>query len=112
TPYQTLTHSKIMYCSPSVLLSLCIILLFFQAEDGIRDRNVTGVQTCALPIFGLVDRGQVELAGADVTGEGVGQGPDPVPDLRGELLDPDRGSPYRDLGERAGGEVLGQGDRI
>src|SRR5699024_11247140 len=25
--------------------------LFFQAEDGIRDRNVTGVQTCALPIF-------------------------------------------------------------
>src|SRR5699024_11969950 len=25
---------------------------FFQAEDGIRDRNVTGVQTCALPIYG------------------------------------------------------------
>src|SRR5699024_12074268 len=25
-------------------------LFFFQAEDGIRDRNVTGVQTCALPI--------------------------------------------------------------
>src|SRR5207249_6710749 len=25
---------------------------FFQAEDGIRDRNVTGVQTCALPIWG------------------------------------------------------------
>src|SRR5699024_11479470 len=24
--------------------------LFFQAEDGIRERNVTGVQTCALPI--------------------------------------------------------------
>src|SRR5699024_11286445 len=28
-----------------------IIYFFFQAEDGIRDRNVTGVQTCALPIF-------------------------------------------------------------
>src|SRR5699024_11406332 len=27
-----------------------IICFFFQAEDGIRDRNVTGVQTCALPI--------------------------------------------------------------
>src|SRR5699024_12109471 len=26
----------------------------FQAEDGIRDRNVTGVQTCALPIFETV----------------------------------------------------------
>src|SRR6266704_3757446 len=28
-------------------------LFFFQAEDGIRDRNVTGVQTCALPISSL-----------------------------------------------------------
>src|SRR5207248_8024159 len=27
---------------------------FFQAEDGIRDRTVTGVQTCALPIYVLV----------------------------------------------------------
>src|SRR6266705_5120991 len=26
------------------------VSLFFQAEDGIRDRTVTGVQTCALPI--------------------------------------------------------------
>src|SRR3712207_8135639 len=26
---------------------------FFQAEDGIRDIGVTGVQTCALPIFGF-----------------------------------------------------------
>src|SRR5699024_9190011 len=26
-------------------------LFFFQAEDGIRYRNVTGVQTCALPIM-------------------------------------------------------------
>src|SRR5699024_11529536 len=28
-----------------------IVVFFFQAEDGIRDRNVTGVQTCALPIL-------------------------------------------------------------
>src|SRR4029434_6734113 len=27
-----------------------ILLFFFQAEDGIRDSSVTGVQTCALPI--------------------------------------------------------------
>src|SRR5699024_3939113 len=27
-----------------------LFCFFFQAEDGIRDRNVTGVQTCALPI--------------------------------------------------------------
>src|SRR6266704_4878930 len=35
---------------------ICFIIIFyffffFQAEDGIRDRNVTGVQTCALPIL-------------------------------------------------------------
>src|SRR5699024_12080844 len=29
---------------------------FFQAEDGIRDRNVTGVQTCALPICPRANR--------------------------------------------------------
>src|SRR5437763_10789591 len=28
------------------------MFFFFQAEDGIRDTSVTGVQTCALPIFG------------------------------------------------------------
>src|SRR5207253_6245313 len=27
------------------------IFFFFQAEDGIRDGHVTGVQTCALPIY-------------------------------------------------------------
>src|SRR5258707_8177824 len=30
---------------------LCRFFFFFQAEDGIRDIGVTGVQTCALPIF-------------------------------------------------------------
>src|SRR6266540_5152834 len=28
-----------------------VFFFFFQAEDGIRDRDVTGVQTCALPIW-------------------------------------------------------------
>src|SRR5699024_11270129 len=36
------------------LLWSCCVLFFFQAEDGIRDRNVTGVQTCALPISALI----------------------------------------------------------
>src|SRR2546430_16113904 len=31
--------------------SLSLFYFFFQAEDGIRDLTVTGVQTCALPIF-------------------------------------------------------------
>src|SRR5256885_7751392 len=36
------------------------ITLFFQAEDGIRDYKVTGVQTCALPIFGLLSHSDAE----------------------------------------------------
>src|SRR3989440_1225927 len=32
-------------------LSVCGVFFFFQAEDGIRDLIVTGVQTCALPIY-------------------------------------------------------------
>src|SRR3972149_3351775 len=39
----------------SVVASVCF-LFFFQAEDGIRDLTVTGVQTCALPIW-RTDRG-------------------------------------------------------
>src|SRR5690348_17486624 len=38
-----------------MVVLLCSLLLFFffffQAEDGIRDGRVTGVQTCALPIY-------------------------------------------------------------
>src|SRR6266481_7746938 len=32
-----------------------VVFFFFQAEDGIRDGTVTGVQTCALPIFAHSD---------------------------------------------------------
>src|SRR5690606_40399426 len=39
-------------CPNSSHVSL-YLFFFFQAEDGIRDFHVTGVQTCALPIFGL-----------------------------------------------------------
>src|SRR5207245_5046011 len=33
------------------LSCVCFVFFFFQAEDGIRDATVTGVQTCALPIL-------------------------------------------------------------
>src|SRR5258708_22340229 len=32
------------------------VFFFFQAEDGIRDDLVTGVQTCALPIYEMLDQ--------------------------------------------------------
>src|SRR5947208_7952409 len=47
-----------------VLVSVCF---FFQAEDGIRDDLVTGVQTCALPIL---------------RGEGAGPATRPAPSPR------------------------------
>src|SRR5260221_117878 len=37
-------------CVEGVCLPVMRIVFFFQAEDGIRDHCVTGVQTCALPI--------------------------------------------------------------
>src|SRR2546427_5865939 len=54
------------------------VFFFFQAEDGIRDLTVTGVQTCALPIYlrargGLRPRQGGVVAG-DKTAWGVGSG--------------------------------------
>src|SRR3989449_7835013 len=43
-------------------LSGCCCFFFFQAEDGIRDVAVTGVQTCALPILLALAMAQVILA--------------------------------------------------
>src|SRR5258708_17653947 len=37
--------------------SSALLFFFFQAEDGIRDDLVTGVQTCALPIYAPTDFG-------------------------------------------------------
>src|SRR5260370_25588794 len=36
-----------------VYLWFVCFFFFFQAEDGIRDSSVTGVQTCALPIYAV-----------------------------------------------------------
>src|SRR2546421_6164159 len=40
----------IRFCTLEVFLAFDAWFFFFQAEDGIRDLIVTGVQTCALPI--------------------------------------------------------------
>src|SRR5687768_18478240 len=41
---------------------LSFVVFFFQAEDGIRDVAVTGVQTCALPIYEQQVRPAVDQA--------------------------------------------------
>src|SRR5207253_7488492 len=54
------------------LFLLCYF--FFQAEDGIRDGHVTGVQTCALPIYIVIDRtsGYIAYTVVSTGGEGTG----------------------------------------
>src|SRR5205823_11056772 len=39
------------------MIMFIFFFFFFQAEDGIRDKLVTGVQTCALPILRPADEG-------------------------------------------------------
>src|SRR3712207_7145058 len=70
-----------------------VYCFFFQAEDGIRDIGVTGVQTCALPILPTLSRRaapalhrQRELADESV-GERLG----------GQPHQPHRGPPAGDL---------------
>src|SRR2546426_6372567 len=41
-----------------------LFFFFFQAEDGIRDYKVTGVQTCALPICAPGEAARLERLGA------------------------------------------------
>src|SRR3954463_15852014 len=43
--------SRRVPCPTPVRCSSVVCCFFFQAEDGIRDYRVTGVQTCALPIY-------------------------------------------------------------
>src|SRR2546426_9085662 len=68
----------------------CRVFFFFQAEDGIRDYKVTGVQTCALPILlfflglgtlGLTDRD--EGSNAEAAREMVASGDWITPTLNG-----------------------------
>src|SRR5256886_11722444 len=45
-------HPSVIISHPdSVATAEVYVFFFFQAEDGIRDLTVTGVQTCALPIL-------------------------------------------------------------
>src|SRR5256885_11352990 len=55
-----------LYTECTIDTSICqSVFFFFQAEDGIRDYKVTGVQTCALPIsLGCFDRHGFQYVGA------------------------------------------------
>src|SRR5260370_26225536 len=94
---------------PAVAITCCCFFFFFQAEDGIRDSSVTGVQTCALPISSLFERGgilcqqrdqhSVALGKAGRFGRERGLLPDEVHATRGNLALPFLRSEERRVGK-------------
>src|SRR5256885_2329941 len=72
-PYQLLS-SYLIYICILIINFYCFFFFFFQAEDGIRDYKVTGVQTCALPILlcGGVEPEIRHAAGHDGSVDGAG----------------------------------------
>src|SRR2546430_16930578 len=55
-------------CHAKIVRVICAVFFFFQAEDGIRDLTVTGVQTCALPVPDTEDPHVHEWRALDLSG--------------------------------------------
>src|SRR5260370_10760050 len=78
------------------VLSTRLFFFFFQAEDGIRDSSVTGVQTCALPIF-IATRYSGEAGARRLREQGYAP----------EMIEMMKGAGTRTFKHRAGMPVLG-----
>src|SRR5256885_10131754 len=78
---------------------------FFQAEDGIRDYKVTGVQTCALPISTAsatpMKMAETALAESERMGSLGGVQPFVEQDQRGDAVHEAAGNPHHEPGERS-----------
>src|SRR5256885_7006634 len=86
-----------------IQLYLAFFVFFFQAEDGIRDYKVTGVQTCALPIFDAVEVQPPQRAGDDERDPGDERGaagPDPQRGHDDRLAEDDQREQPVALGDR------------
>src|SRR5688572_31525333 len=94
-----------------------LYFFFFQAEDGIRDLTVTGVQTCALPIS---LKGSRKPAAPDVRAElldGAADGQqqdaradhDPLPDERADPVTREEAQQQRSEERRVGKEGRSRG---
>src|SRR6266542_5507140 len=59
-----------------IIMVFLFFFFFFQAEDGIRDATVTGVQTCALPIYGGAEAAHRIAARDQEARDRAGQEPD------------------------------------
>src|SRR5207249_6316033 len=83
---------------------------FFQAEDGIRDRNVTGVQTCALPISSVTSEERDEHGGR-VAAERVGEADPGAVDLARAGVVTELRDDLGDLGGAGGADRMALGLR-
>src|SRR5207248_8125041 len=96
---------------------LYFVCFFFQAEDGIRDRTVTGVQTCALPIssgrFGkFLKRGSRCACDSSMTGARAAAAEPVIPSprrMRGRRDISSIGVPCRSEERRVGKEGTARG---
>src|SRR2546429_6905580 len=86
-------------CSMRTEVFMLVVFFFFQAEDGIRDVAVTGVQTCALPIY------QQQVIHVQPVGDEAVLGRDHV--LIGVARE-SRAQPVARLGGAAVSDVIGQ----
>src|SRR3989441_6912669 len=69
---------------------MAFYFFFFQAEDGIRDKLVTGVQTCALPISSEVGRERQPAPAEEADDDGPADSIDLTPGPVGRTEDPVR----------------------
>src|SRR2546430_13447992 len=76
---------------------MCVLFFFFQAEDGIRDLTVTGVQTCALPIWNQLP---TQKRGGAAESEGAARGCCAVGAAHDGGFDPDGMAVGADLAPR------------
>src|SRR2546430_3894649 len=58
-----------IFLEPGLRIVFIPPVLFFQAEDGIRDLTVTGVQTCALPILARTPAAETHAVARHVIGD-------------------------------------------
>src|SRR2546426_7666619 len=94
-------------------MAMSVVFFFFQAEDGIRDYKVTGVQTCALPISPTEQDEFVQLFAAllqraymsqMVSSQSGMQGGLAI-QYTGESVDGDRATVAAVMGSRSGKEM-------
>src|SRR5437762_11117791 len=94
---------------------MCLVFFFFfQAEDGIRDTSVTGVQTCALPISldlagGALKRIRDERGAHALAGFGSAKGSNEEAYLFQKLVRTGFGSNNRSEERRVGKECRSRG---